>query len=58
MKLNLTLNDSGELFDLNEDPYEENNIYYLTEYQEIILEMKNKLILWQLNNKDYFLFDQ
>ena len=58
MKLNLTLNNSEELFDLNEDPYEENNLYYLTEYQEIILEMKNKLILWQINNKDYFLFDQ
>ena len=58
MKLNLTLNDSGELFDLNQDPYEENNLYYLTGYQEIILEMKNKLIQWQINNKDYFLFEQ
>ena len=38
MKLNLTLNNSEELFDLNEDPYEENNLYYLIEYQEIILE--------------------
>ena len=57
MKLNLTLNDSGELFDLNEDPYEENNLYYLAEYQEIILEMKNKLIHWQINNEDYFIFE-
>ena len=57
MKLNLTLNDSGELFDLNEDPYEENNLYYLAEYQEIILEMKNKLIQWQINKEDYFIFE-
>ena len=55
--MNLTLNDSGELFDLNEDPYEENNLYYLAEYQEIILEMKNKLIHWQINNEDYFIFE-
>ena len=44
MKLNLALNDSGELFDLNEVLYEENNLYDLTYYEEIILEIKNKLI--------------
>ena len=48
IKLNLTLNDSGELFDLNNDPYEETNLIDSPEYQEIIKSMKEKLIEWQI----------
>ena len=48
IKLNLTLNDSGELFDLNNDPYEETNLIDSPEYQEIIKAMKEKLIEWQI----------
>ena len=57
IKLNLTLNDSGELFDLNNDPYEETNLIDSPEYQEIIKSMKEKLIEWQIRTNDNFRFD-
>ena len=57
VKLNLTLNDSGELFDLNNDPYEETNLIDSPEYQEIIKSMKEKLIEWQIRTNDNFRFD-
>ena len=57
IKLNLTLNDSGELFDLNNDPYEEINLIDSPEYQEIIKSMKEKLIEWQIKTNDNFRFD-
>ena len=57
IKLNLTLNDSSELFDLNNDPYEEINLFDHPEYQETINSMKEKLIKWQIKTNDYFIFD-
>ena len=57
IKLNLTLNDSGELFDLNNDPYEEINLIDSPEYQKTIKAMKQKLIEWQIKTEDHFRFD-
>tara|TARA_B100001287_G_scaffold198655_1_gene168157 strand:- start:1522 stop:3006 length:1485 start_codon:yes stop_codon:yes gene_type:complete len=57
IKLNMTLNDSAELFDLNKDPYEETNLIDSTEYQEILKFMKEKLIEWQIKNEDTFRFE-
>jgi len=57
MKLNLTLNDNGELFDLNKDPYEEQNLFNEPKHQETIRSMKEKLIRWQIKNDDSFLFE-
>ena len=57
IKLNLTLNDSGELYDLNHDPYEETNLINSSEHQETIKLMKEKLIDWQIKNDDFFRFD-
>ena len=57
MKLNLTLNDDGELFDLNKDPYEEQNLFTEPKHQETIRAMKKKLIHWQIKNDDSFLFE-
>ena len=57
IKLNLTLNDSGELFDLNNDPYEEINLIDSPEYQKTIKAMKQRLIEWQIKTEDYFRFD-
>ena len=57
IKLNLTLNDSGELFDLNSDPHEEINLIDSPEYQETVKSMKQKLIEWQIQTDDYFRFD-
>ena len=56
MKLNLTLNDKSEFFDLNIDPYEEVNRIDDPKYSEIISEMQKKISLWQKNNNDLFRF--
>ena len=50
-------NDSGELFDLNNDPYEEINLIDSPEYQKTIKAMKQKLIEWQIKTEDHFRFD-
>jgi len=56
IKLNLTRNDEGELFDLNIDPYEETNRFNDPKYSEIVEEMKSRLISWQKRNNDIFTF--
>ena len=56
MKLNLTLNDDGELFDLDLDPFEEKNLFHDEKYTEVIESMKNSLIKWQEINEDSFRF--
>ena len=56
MKLNLTLDDDGELFDLNSDPFEEKNLFHDEKYTEVIESMKNSLIKWQEINEDSFRF--
>jgi len=56
MKLNLTLDDDGELFDLNSDPFEEKNLFHDEKYTEEIESMKNSLIKWQEINEDTFIF--
>ena len=56
MKLNLTLNDKSEFFDLNIDPYEQVNRIDDPKYSEIISEMQKKISLWQKNNNDLFRF--
>jgi choline-sulfatase len=57
MKLNLTLDDDGELFDLDSDPFEEKNLFHDTKYVDVIDSMKNSLIKWQEINNDNFRFE-
>jgi len=57
MKLNLTLDDDGELFDLDSDPFEEKNLFHDTKYVDVIDSMKNSLIKWQEINNDTFRFE-
>ncbi len=56
MKLNLTLDDDGELFDLNSDPFEEKNLFHDSMYVDVIESMKKSLIKWQEINNDTFRF--
>jgi arylsulfatase A-like enzyme len=48
-----------ELFDLNKDPYELNNVYRNNDYREVICELRHKLRNLQIQYKDepYFLED-
>lgn len=46
-KLNLCAGDQGELFDLNEDPFELNNLYDDPKHRDRVREMAAELRLWQ-----------
>ena len=57
MKLNLTLKDEGELFDLRNDPYEQKNLYHDERFSLIVKSMRRRLIEWQKTNRDSFRFE-
>tara|TARA_B100001179_G_scaffold231492_1_gene221503 strand:+ start:879 stop:2378 length:1500 start_codon:yes stop_codon:yes gene_type:complete len=57
MKLNLTLKDEGELFDLKNDPYEQKNLYHDERFSLIVKSMRRRLIEWQKTNRDSFRFE-
>ena len=46
-KLNLSPGDQCELYDLNSDPYELNNLFNIQEHRDRIREMSARIRLWQ-----------
>ena len=51
-KLNLSVGDQSELYDLNTDPYEQTNCYDDPAYSARVLELAKKLRNWQLETND------
>jgi len=51
-KLNLCAGDKNELFDLNTDPYEETNLFDLTEHADRIRDMVARVRIWQHSTSD------
>jgi arylsulfatase len=51
-KLALCAGDQGELFDLNTDPYEQNNLFDDPEHRDRIREMAAHIRLWQYETGD------
>jgi len=51
-KLNLCAGDQGELYDLNADPYEEENLFWNPEHRDRIREMAARIRLWQIQTGD------
>ncbi len=51
-KLNLSVGDQCELYDLNNDPYEQVNLYDDPRHSERVLELANKIRRWQIDTND------
>ena len=51
-KLNLSVGDQSELYDLNTDPYEQTNLYDNPTYSDQVLKLAKKLRNWQLQTND------
>ncbi|MFW6195578.1 MAG: sulfatase-like hydrolase/transferase [Chloroflexota bacterium] len=51
-KLNLCAGDIGELFDLNNDPHEQHNLFYETSYRDRVVDMSARIRLWQMDTGD------
>jgi arylsulfatase A-like enzyme len=51
-KLNLSVGDQSELYDLNTDPYEQTNLYDDPQYSDRVVEMAKKIRQWQLDTGD------
>jgi len=55
-KLSLSNRDKSQLFDLNKDPLEIENLYYKEEYQQTIKELAGKIKEWQTVTNDTLRF--
>ena len=51
-KLNLSVGDQSELYDLNADPYEQTNLYNDPTYSDRIVELAKKIRNWQIKTND------
>jgi arylsulfatase A-like enzyme len=51
-KLNLAVGDQCELYDLNNDPYEQVNLYDDPAYVDLVVEMAKKIRNWQISTGD------
>ncbi len=51
-KLNLSVGDQSELYDLNSDPYEQVNLYDNVKFSGKVLELAHKIRKWQLETGD------
>lgn len=51
-KLNIYANGEGELYDMQNDPDELNNLYNQTQYEEIQNKLTMKLLLWSFEKED------
>ena len=51
-KLNLCAGDQCELFDLNSDPYELNNLYNNPDQRDRVRDMAARIRFWQLQTGD------
>jgi len=52
-KLNLCATDQCELFNLNEDPFEENNLFNNPEHKDRVRIMAAKIRMWQYETGDH-----
>lgn len=51
-KLNLAVGDYCELYNLNDDPYEETNLFYTGKHGERVVELARRIRAWQDANGD------
>ena len=51
-KLNLSSKDQGELFNLDKDPFEQNNLFNSHEQKDRVQVLKDKIHKWQLDTGD------
>ena len=51
-KLNLSSKDQGELFNLDKDPFEQNNLFNSHEQKDRVQVLKDKIHKWQLETGD------
>ena len=51
-KLNLSSKDQGELFNLDKDPFEQNNLFNSHEQKDLVQVLKDKIHKWQLDTGD------
>jgi arylsulfatase A-like enzyme len=51
-KLNLSVGDQSELYDLNSDPYEQVNLYDDPAYKDKVLHLATKIREWQIETND------
>lgn len=51
-KLSVYANGEGELYDLDNDPDELNNLFGDNEYKNIVQDLEYKLLLWTMENED------
>lgn len=51
-KLNLAVGDFCELYDLNNDPYEQQNLFYSGDHGEKAVELARRIRSWQERNND------
>jgi arylsulfatase A-like enzyme len=56
LKLSLSNRDKSQLFDLNKDPLEIENLFYKDEYQQTIKELEGKIKKWQTLTNDTLRF--
>jgi arylsulfatase A-like enzyme len=56
MKLSLSNRDKSQLFDLNKDPLEMENLYYKEEYKQTIHELAGKIKEWRRVTNDTLRF--
>ena len=56
LKLSLSNRDKSQLFDLNKDPLEIENLFYKDEYQQTIKELAGKIKKWQTLTNDTLRF--
>jgi len=50
--------DVNELYDINKDPMEINNLYYDNEYKEIKLDLEYRMLNWYIKTSDTVPFDE
>jgi arylsulfatase A-like enzyme len=51
-KLNLSVGDQNELYDLNTDPFEQVNLFDDPKYSDKVVELAKKIRQWQLETND------
>jgi arylsulfatase A-like enzyme len=56
LKLSLSNRDKSQLFDLNEDPHEMENLFYREEYKNSVKELTGKILEWQKVTSDTLRF--
>jgi len=50
-KLNVDLQGKAEMYHLDNDPFELNNVYHLEKYQVIRIQLLEELVVWMMAHK-------